>query len=90
MEQQSFTVHIPRQHHPHHRSKLSELSYVRPHTDKKAGHVAPPEGQGLEYEYAPIPGHEDHIWVVVTKNPHNVSAAHLKGEIEKGLKNLEL
>lgn len=82
---QSFSFHLPSIHHPQLRVKLSELGYVKLHTEKKAGHVAPPEALGLEYDYT-VEG--DTVSVTITHNPHNVSNDTLKAKIGEALNQL--
>lgn len=87
MEHESFIINVPQHEHPEMRRKASLLDEVKLHTDKKPGHVVPPEGQGLEYDYELIPN-TDEVRITITKNPNNVPAHHVKAKIEEGLEKL--
>ena len=76
-----FTLKVPRTAHEVLATELAKLSHVTLHSGTKPGVVEPPDGQGLVFEFNPIPG-KDEVNVVVTKNPNNTPESEIKARLE--------
>ncbi len=48
----TFTIPAPPEHHHNKmRTNASSVNWITLHNGNKPGHVVPPEGDGLEYDY---------------------------------------